>query len=105
MLSVSVLLKTSRGLKRLLRGKRFPSLARVSVLLKTSRGLKLRCDSAAADIGSVSVLLKTSRGLKHVDGSDSTRHQYGFSALEDEPWIEALIDSLPYINPIMFQCS
>ena len=60
---VSVLLKTSRGLKRL-SYEALLGMLHVSVLLKTSRGLKPLAGAFRWQPAEVSVLLKTSRGLK-----------------------------------------
>ena len=61
----------------------------VSVLLKTSRGLKHQDLPALATAIAVSVLLKTSRGLKPPEQVIFDLKRFSFSALEDEPWIEA----------------
>ena len=40
------------------------------------------------------MLLKTSRGLKRFEGDDHLEWASSFSALEDEPWIEAYPSSV-----------
>ena len=60
------------------------------MLLKTSRGLKPIATLRASGVTTrVSVLLKTSRGLKRDELLAQAQRGFCFSALEDEPWIEA----------------
>ena len=88
-MAVSVLLKTSRGLKRHATKYASPQTSGFSALEDEPWIEAAQIASRTVEIVDVSVLLKTSRGLKHGEHHDITESISRFSALEDEPWIEA----------------
>ena len=77
----------------------------VSVLLKTSRGLKPLAPGWPDDVSVGFSALEDEPWIEAVAVRPKAKMGRGFSALEDEPWIEAPAVSAAATGISRFQCS
>ena len=77
----------------------------VSVLLKTSRGLKLKSSAAMLKSTSCFSALEDEPWIEASLTLSGNPVEFCFSALEDEPWIEAALFELVDGRLNRFQCS
>ena len=82
-----------------------PTSGRVSVLLKTSRGLKLKPSVPSHAPTLRFSALEDEPWIEAAAYQEAAREEQGFSALEDEPWIEACADRAAAKTDFEFQCS
>ena len=77
----------------------------VSVLLKTSRGLKPEVEDVDQSIDLGFSALEDEPWIEADNAIRVATDRHSFSALEDEPWIEAVPSTVQHSGIYRFQCS